>query len=296
MKVLITGADGFTGKFVADEFKNSGAEVFGLMHQLRPVSSIDVTFEGNLLDSDRLLSIIQEVRPDYIVHLAAIAFVAHGDVNEIYQTNIVGTRNILQAVIDAKIAPRGVLLASSANIYGNATVETIGEAVSAAPANDYAVSKLAMEYMARLYMTRLPIIVTRPFNYTGKGQSGNFLLPKIVEHFRRRAPVIELGNLDVARDFSDVRMVANCYRRLLEAQGTVGEVFNVCSGKAYSLMDIVKMAELITGHRIEIKVNPAFVRENEVRVLRGERSHLEAAIGEIDDYPLEETLRWMLEG
>lgn len=295
MRVLITGADGFTGQFVASEFKAGGAEVIGLMYKVLPVASVDSVFEANLLDRARLLSVIQKVRPDYLVHLAAISFVAHGDVDAIYQTNVVGTRNLLQALVDADVKPKGVLLASSANIYGNAPVEIIDETVQPSPANDYAVSKLAMEYMARLYMDRLPIVLARPFNYTGVGQAGNFLLPKIVDHFRRQASVIELGNLDVARDFSDVRMVANCYRRLLETPGTAGSVFNTCSGRAYSLMDVLRMAESITGHSMEVRVNPAFVRANEVRVLSGSRALLEATIGKVADYPLENTLRWMLE-
>ncbi len=295
MKVLITGADSFTGQFVANEFKAAGAEVLGLMFRERQVAGVDRVFEADLLDRERMLAVIQEVRPDYVVHLAAISFVAHGDVDAIYRTNVLGTRNLLQALVDAGVSPRGVLLASSANIYGNAAVEIIDESVPASPANDYAVSKLAMEYMARLYMDRLPIILARPFNYTGLGQASNFLLPKIVDHYRRRAPLIELGNLDVARDFSDVRMVANAYRRLLETPASVGGVFNVCSGRAYSLMDVVRMAESITGHSMELRVNPAFVRANEVRILRGSRAHLEATVGELSDFPLEATLRWMLE-
>lgn len=295
MKVLITGADGFTGRFVAGEFKSVGAEVAGLMYKAVPVTAVDSVFEADLLDRARLLAVIEEVRPDYVVHLAAIAFVAHGDAEAMYKTNVVGTRNLLQGLVDAGVTPRGILLASSANIYGNAAVETIDESIPASPANDYAVSKLAMEYMARLYMDRLPITLARPFNYTGVGQAGNFLLPKIVDHFRRRASLIELGNLEVARDFSDVRMVAHCYRALLQTPDTAGEVFNICSGQVYSLMDVVRMAESITGHSMEIRVNPAFVRPNEVRVLRGSRARLEATIGRIPDYPLENTLRWMLE-
>lgn len=295
MNVLITGADGFTGKFVANEFRSSGARIVGLVQRAHPNVAVDSIFEADLLDQARLSSVIGEIRPDYVVHLAAISFVAHGDAAAIYQTNVLGTRNLLQALVDADVKPKGVLLASSANIYGNAVVEVVDETVPAMPVNDYAVSKLAMEYVARLYGDRLPIVLTRPFNYTGVGQAGNFLLPKIVEHFRRRASVIELGNLDVARDFSDVRMVANCYRRLLETPGTAGGIFNICSGRAYSLLDVLRLAESITGHSMEVRVNPAFVRANEVRVLRGSRARLEATIGPVADYPLEETLRWMLE-
>ncbi len=195
--------------------------------------------------------------------------------------------------------PRAILLASSSNIYGNAAVEIIEETVLPAPTNDYAVSKLAMEYMARLWIDRLPIIFARPFNYTGIGQSSVFLLPKIVDHFRRRASVIELGNLDVVRDFSDVRTLVQVYRRLLQlAPDEIprGEAFNTCSGKGHSLLSVIQMMQEISGHSIEVRVNPEFVRDNEVKVLLGSRAKLEKIIGTVEDIPLVETLRWMYQG
>jgi nucleoside-diphosphate-sugar epimerase len=188
--------------------------------------------------------------------------------------------------------PSSVLLASSANIYGNADVAVIDEDVAPAPANDYAVSKLAMEYMARLWMNRLPITIVRPFNYTGVGQAENFLLPKIVAHFRKGARRIELGNLAIARDFSDVRMVARSYRRLLAA-APAGESFNVCSGRSHSLDSVIDMMSDIAGYRIDVHVNPAFVRANDVLTLAGSNARLAAAIGPIAPTPLVDTLRWM---
>jgi nucleoside-diphosphate-sugar epimerase len=242
-----------------------------------------------------MMKLIAQVRPDHVVHLAGIAFVAHGDADAIYRTNVVGTRNLLEALSQSTHKPRSVLLASSANVYGNATVEPIVESTVAAPANDYAVSKLAMEYMAKLWADRLPITIVRPFNYTGVGQSLNFLLPKIVDHFKRRAPVLELGNLDVVRDFSDVRSVVTSYQRLLEAN-TAGETFNVCSGVGHSLQEILQIMRDITGHYPEIRVNPAFVRSNEVHRLIGSRAKLEAVIGPVPAIPLHDTLKWMLDG
>jgi len=152
-----------------------------------------------------------------------------------------------------------------------------------------------MEYMARLWHDKLPIIVARPFNYTGVGQSSQFLLPKIVGHFQRGERVIELGNIDVERDFSDVRRVVDAYRRLLQL-APAGGVFNVCSGRAVSLKSVIATMEQIAGYSIEVRVNPAFVRANEVRRLQGDGSRLQAAVGPLEDIPLETTLRWMFDG
>jgi nucleoside-diphosphate-sugar epimerase len=188
-----------------------------------------------------------------------------------------------------------VLLASSANIYGNSVEGILDESTPAAPANDYAVSKLAMEYAAALYANRLPLIIARPFNYTGVGQSESFLIPKITSHVRRKAPVIELGNLDVARDFSDVRNVVRVYHRLLQSPLAVSQAFNVCSGKAWSLNEVLTMVREISGHDFEVRVNPAFVRQNEVKTLLGNRTKLNEATGVMPEIELRETLRWMLE-
>lgn len=248
----------------------------------------------DLLDRDRMTEVLARERPDAIVHLAAIAFVAHDDVRSIYDTNVVGTRYLLDAIHAAGCNPGAILLASSANIYGNSEREVIDESTVPDPANDYAVSKLAMEYVARLWMDKLPITIVRPFNYTGVGQSSNFLLPKIVSHFRERRPVLELGNLDVIRDFSDVRYVVAAYRRLLSGK-YAGQIFNVCSGTGYALRCVLDMVGALANHRPEIRVNPAFVRASEVRKLIGSTERLHDAIGVLPVIPLEDTLRWMLD-
>jgi len=284
---LVTGVHGFTGHYLAVELQEAGYDVVGLSHErVAGMRQVD------LCDRTAVASIVGEVQPDVVVHLAAIAFVAHGDVEAIYRTNVVGTRNLLDGLAAGPKIPRAVLLASSANVYGNSEIEILTEEAVVAPANDYAVSKLAMEYMARLWMDRLPIILARPFNYTGVGQSDKFLVPKIVNHFRRRAPVIELGNIDVARDFQDVRFVVNAYRRLLESNA-IGEVVNLCSGTAHSLMEIIGILEDLAGYRIEVQVNPAFVRSSDVMKLVGSNSKLERLIGPLEIIPLKTTLEWM---
>ena len=162
------------------------------------------------------------------------------------------------------------------------------------PANDYGITKLACEQLARLYADRLPIITVRPFNYTGRGQSEAFLIPKIIAHARARAPVIELGNTEVARDFSDVRGVVDAYARLLDAPEAVGGVFNICSGTARTLAEVIAEVEAASGHHMEVRVNPAFVRADEVKTLCGSAARLESVIGPLAMPPFGETIRWML--
>lgn len=289
-RALVTGLRGFTGNYVARELEAAGYRVYGTVMPGQETAP-DI-FAVDLCDRDALAAMVERVQPDVVVHLAAIAFVAHSDAAQFYNVNVVGTRNLLEALAAARHQASAVLLASSANIYGNASVPVIDESVAPAPANDYAVSKLAMEYMARLWMHKLPIIIVRPFNYTGRGQGENFLLPKIVAHFRRRAPRVELGNLAIARDFSDVRMVARSYRRLLAAAPR-GEVFNICSGRSHSLAELLDMMADIAGYRIEVEVNPAFVRANDVLTLTGSNAKLVQAIGAVEGRPLYDTLRWM---
>ncbi|WP_229464310.1 GDP-mannose 4,6-dehydratase [Massilia sp. 9I] len=289
-RALITGLRGFTGYYMAQELTAAGYRVYGTVmpgEELGPdIHAVD------LCDREAVQRMVDEVQPDVVAHLAGIAFVAHTNSELIYRVNVVGTRNLLEALANGKHRPTSVLLASSANIYGNASVPVIDENVAPAPANDYAVSKLAMEYMARLWMDKLPIVIARPFNYTGIGQAENFLLPKIVSHFRRNEKRIELGNLAIARDFSDVRMVARAYRRLM-AVAPSGEAFNVCSGSSHSLANLIDMMSEIAGYHIDVHVNPAFVRANDVLTLAGSNSKLTAVIGQLEPTPLSETLRWM---
>ena len=148
--------------------------------------------------------------------------------------------------------------------------------------------------MAKLWIGRLPLFIVRPFNYTGIGQDEKFLIPKIVSHFKEKKPVIELGNLEVWREFGDVRSVTSIYSQLLE-QCPVGEILNICTEQTYSLQEVIELCKKITGHNIEIEVNPKFVRANEVRVLAGDNRRLSGLIGDWQARSLEETLLWMLQ-
>ncbi len=296
-RTLVTGAAGFTGRYLTSLLAAQGHEVHGVVHHASDTTVADAVaiHVADLATHSEIERVVKDVRPDHVVHLAAIAFVGHDDISEMYRANVVGTRQLLHALSKLGAAPKSVVIASSANVYGNAREGILDETLPHEPANDYGVSKVGAEYVARLYAARLPLIVARPFNYTGQGQTPNFLIPKIVDHARRRAPVIELGNLDIARDFSDVRSVVDAYARLLACPAAIGGTFNICSGRAISLRAIMQLVSELAGHRFDVRVDPSLVRADEVRTLVGSAAKLEGVIGDLADISLRETLRWMLD-
>ena len=288
---LITGISGFTGKFVAQRLESLGYKVHGLSLEKASNGSNTV---ASLLDPPALQKVVSEVQPSVVVHLAAVSSVVHSDVAEMYSVNVTGTRNLLQVLKKENCGKDAVILASSANVYGNVSTEPITESQALAPENDYAVSKIAMEQMATLWAHTLPITITRPFNYTGRGQTTRFLIPKIVDHFKRRANLIELGNVDVFRDFSDVRNVAWYYGQLA-VKPAPGEIFNISSGVGTSIMQVISYLEALTGHQIKVSVNPKFVREHEVKTLTGDSTKLWNHIGPPEQISIKDTLQWMLD-
>lgn len=279
MKLLVTGANGFTGQHFVARARACGHEV--------------VALTANLNDPAALKAQIAGIAPEGVVHMAAISFVGQVVASAFYEINLIGTLNLLEALAVAPTPPRTVLLASSANVYGNCEQSPITEDQVPAPVNHYAMSKLAMEQLARTYQDRLPLFFVRPFNYTGPGQSQSFVIPKLVTHFAEGAPAVELGNLDVEREFNDVRFVCEVYLRLLE-KARPGEVYNVCTGHPVTLTAVLALLEQISGHRLQVNVNPAFVRSNEIHRLCGSTAKLIGVVGEIAVPPLRETLSWML--
>jgi len=154
-------------------------------------------------------------------------------------------------------------------------------------------SKLAMEYLARTWFDRFPIVIARPFNYTGPGQSEQFLAAKIVSHCVTKQPVIRLGNLDVEREFNDVRSVAHIYLKLME-NAPAGTTVNICTGVGHKLLDVVQQAESITGNHLEIEVASELIRNNELRVLVGDPALMKSFVGDFDVYSLKDTLTAMI--
>ena len=283
MKIAVTGSNGFTGRFFTAAAITAG-------HEITPILS-------DLNDSAGLKQELHAANPDALVHLAAISFVGHADEEAFYKVNVIGTMNVLSALCSLHRPVKKVLLASSANIYGNSAHSPIAEDQLPAPVNHYAMSKLAMEHMARTYADRLPLVITRPFNYTGPGQAPNFVIPKIVSQFRERRPTIELGNIHVEREFNDIRMRGAAYLALLQ-YGQAAETYNICTGKSYDLQSVIAQLSQMTGHTLAIHINPAFVRANEVHRLCGNPSKLHACMNnhgvDLPTPDLAETLNWML--
>lgn len=285
-KVLLTGVDGFTGKYVKQELNSRGFSVIGLVHRNANQGQVAC----DLTDREAVIACLEQVQPNYIIHLAALSFVGHANKKAFYDVNVFGALNLLEAAKELGLQLDKVVFASSANVYGNPEdVECISEVVSPSPVNHYAMSKLAMEHMAKLWFSEYRMIITRPFNYTGPGQAENFLIPKIVSHFKRNATEIELGNTDVSRDFSDVRDIALAYANLLESDAQ-SETVNLCSGQVTSLQAIISMMEEIAGYKIKVRVNPDFVRTNEIKVLCGNNTKLMSLTGKAPSIEIEKTL------
>ncbi len=290
-RILVTGSNGFTGRYVCESLTAQGYDVVGLVRSNPGVNE----WACDLADSAAVQQLVAQLNPQGVIHLAAQSFVGHADEREFYDINLFGTLNLLDALEEKGTPLRKVVIASSANVYGPVAAECIAETGPPNPVNHYAMSKLAMEYMVKARWDRTPVLITRPFNYTGPGQQDRFLIAKIVSHFRRGEAVIELGNLDVARDFSDVRDIANAYVALYESDA-VSEVVNLCSGKIYGLGDIIGMMNKLAGYEIEVRVNPAFVRDNEIKVLGGDNGKYLSLTGVTAKYSLSDTLQAMLHG
>ncbi|WP_345207615.1 GDP-mannose 4,6-dehydratase [Chryseobacterium ginsengisoli] len=271
-KVLITGINGFTGKYLSDHFTTQGYEVFGIVNNNN--NSEKNIFSCNLLEKDKLSQIINQLQPNIVIHLAAISFVGHPNIEDFYSVNVIGTQNLLEAIKNNSSAnTKKVILASSATVYGNQDHYELSETMCPNPNNHYGISKLAMEQVAKNYFDFLPIIITRPFNYTAPGQDINFVIPKITKAFKERSETLELGNINVFREYNSIDFVTECYYKLAVSEYK-SEIVNICSGKTHSLEEVLKLSSKITNHKVEVLINPNFVRKNEIFKLSGDPAKL----------------------
>ena len=287
MRSLITGGRGFVGTWLADHLREQGDEV------------VAIDYEVDVTDPVALLDAVTAAAPDAIYHLAALTHVGESwkDPLQVLQVNVIGTAALLAAARQCGTDPR-ILVTSSAEVYGAVTdpsLMPLDEQTPTAPLTPYAASKLAAEALIGQAFRGhgQEVIVVRPFNHIGPGQTPNFAVPalakRIVEADRRGEGSIAVGNLAARRDFTDVRDVVKAYRMLIES-GTPGEVYNVCSGHDVAIEEIANTLLRLAGTSLEFKTDPALTRPVEVPVLRGDPTRLQQATGWKPEIPLEQTL------
>jgi GDP-4-dehydro-6-deoxy-D-mannose reductase len=286
MRALITGGKGFVGHWLAAHLKDQGDDV----------AVIDI--ETDVADGAAVRRVMADIEPDAVYHLAAMTHVGESWENpgQVLRVNVLGTAEILAAARSVEGSPR-VLVVSSAEVYGvvGPAQLPLSEDTTAAPASPYAASKLAAEAVA-LQAWRgygQPVLVVRPFNHIGPGQSPNFFVPalakRIVEARRSGTHTLPVGTLSTRRDFTDVRDVVAAYRLLVEL-GTPGAVYNVCSGRDVAMSEVAaQLLELAQAH-LTLETDPALVRPVDVPVLRGDAGRLRAATGWRPVIPLATTL------
>lgn len=268
MKILVTGSNGFTGKNFCNLVTQTKYDIIKL--------------KSNITDYLSLKSEIYQIKPDYVLHLAAISNLVHEKVIDYYNINLLGTENLLKALIESGHQIKKIIIPSSASVYGNSNYHKIKEDSQLNPTNHYSISKLNIELLAKTYYSKLPIIITRPFNYTGLGQSPDFLVPKLINnavtHNTNGMVNIKLGNINVEREFNDVENVCKYYLLLME-YGCIHETYNICSGLAYKLTDVINTIENLLNVKFNIMIDQKLVRTNEVIRLCGDPSKLNNLIG-----------------
>lgn len=288
-KIFITGANGFIGGHLCKKLTGEN-----ILCQTYSVDNFNYPYVNvNLLDANKLQEVISDYMPDVIIHLAGIASPTFGNISEIYNVNVGGTENLLDAVRKAGNNPR-VILASTAGVYGNQYAEYYSEDLPISPVNHYSCSKASMEYMSRNYSDCADIVRVRPFNIIGLGQRSDFIVPKLVKAFAQRVTKLEVGNMDSLRDFIDVEYCVEVLVKLIYTEA-VPDIINICQGTVHSGNDLLQILGELTGYTPKINVTSEFVRPNEVWRLIGDPTRLNNFMGKKSDTTLSEILLKLLE-
>jgi GDP-4-dehydro-6-deoxy-D-mannose reductase len=274
-------------------------ELAGAGHDIVPVPGLDVT------DRDGLVHALGEAAPDAVAHLAAVSFApdAAADAEHAFAVNVGGTVHVMEAL---RTLPRRpvVLITGSSEVYGSPSPDDLPlrESSPLAPRSPYSLSKAAQESVGLAYAARerWPLVVCRAFNHAGPGQRDVFVVPALARRIRDVADAevreIPAGNLDVRRDFSDVRDVVRAYRLLLEAlvEGRIpagGRVLNVCAGRSVAIRRILQELAGIAGVELIVRTDPALLRPDDPAEIVGDASELERLTGWQPHIDLSKTLR-----
>jgi GDP-4-dehydro-6-deoxy-D-mannose reductase len=293
MRVLVTGATGFVGRWLVEELRLFGHEPIAT----GGAESFDVT------DIDAVSQLMRNASPDAIVHLAGMSYAADAAKAPAVAmaVNEGGTRNVV-ATAAALSRPPSIVVAGSSEVYGSPQSEDLplNEQAPTEPTQPYGISKLAQEQTA-LKLARshgLRLIVTRSFNHTGPGQRASFVAPalarRVLDARAAGRRTVSVGNLDVRRDISDVRDVVRAYRLLVESLlgGSIGEpaVVNVGSGTAVSIRSVLQMLASAARVDVEPVVDPDLVRADEPALIVADIGRLQTWTGWTSTIPLDRTL------
>lgn len=305
-RAFITGIEGFAGSHLAELLLKKGYRVSGTVLDFKNIDNIRHFLkriniaECNICNFQKLGSAIKRFKPDVIFHLAGIASIPESfrDPGTTYKINFWGTYNLLELI--RRYSPdANVLVVGSAHEYGHVKESNlpVKESHPLNPETPYGASKAAAEMLSLQYYYSfgMKIFLVRSFNHIGPRQNPDFVLSSFAKQIaeimnRKTPPVLKTGNLDVYRDFTDVRDVTNAYL-LIVKKGKCGEIYNVCSGRAVRLSDLLKKMLKISGCGAKVVVDKSRMRKSEVFKFYGDNTRLKDVTGWTQHYKLEDTIR-----
>ncbi len=307
-KVLITGITGFAGSFLAEhllaqkEYIISGtyltsASLANVVHIKKDLNLVLI----NLLDKDKVFELVSKIKPDLIFHLAALSSPSDSFKSpaETITNNVAAQVNLLEAVRLKNLINSRILITSSADIYGVVSEKDlpIDESTPFMPANPYAVSKITQDFLALQYFIsyKLNIIRVRPFNHIGPRQAPGFVVSDFAKRIAQietvaEKPILRVGNLNAKRDFTDVRDMVDAYILALE-KGSVGSVYNIGSGKAYSIEEILNILLSMAKVKITVEVDSKLIRPSDTPKLICNNNKFMQTTGWKPTIPIEQTLK-----
>lgn len=302
MKVLVTGADGFVGRWLVAKLRDSGHAVVEATGGRAGGRAGSVPLD--LLDGTSVRA-VAACDADWVVHLAGVASVSASLADPVgtWEVNALGTVRLVNAITERREATGAdpvVLIVSSAEVYGPGPTEPRVETDPFRPVTPYAASKAAAELAALETgrRTGLRVLVVRPFPHTGPGQTARFVVPGFIERIRlaqrQKAPVVNTGNLEPVRDILDVRDVVAAYLALLD-RGTAGEVYNVAGGAGIRLEDLFFRIANLLGCRVIPERDASLARATDIPHLVGNPEKLCAATGWAPRFTLDQTLQSMID-
>lgn len=308
-RVLITGVSGFAGSFLAEHLlANSNYEVFGTYHSTTPqlfnnsqLQLVKVDLEnGEMVDA-----LIHQTKPDIVVHLAALTSPADSfsDPSRTITNNVVGQVNLLEAMRKHNLQAARITIVSSADVYGliKPSDLPIDEETPFRPGNPYGVSKITQDYLGLQYFLsyKLDIVRVRPFNHIGPRQGDRFAIASFAKQIAeiekgKKEPVMSVGNLEAKKDFTDVRDIVRAYELLFD-KGKTGEAYNLGSGKAYSIQELLDKLLSFSSVTISIEKDPKLMRPSDTTYLICDNTKLHTATGWKPEVPIDETLKDILD-